>query len=354
MCINFITIYHSILHHSAQLYNVDFDRMGHSCPLFRFRSLGVSGSLLSICTEFLSNRRQRVKVNGAASEWIPIISGVPQGSELGPLLFILYSSEMYHLFENRLSAYSDDSTLLAIIRKPADRPAGATSLNRDVDTIHEWCNHWCMLLNPNKTDVLVISRSRTVNPPNGDLVLSGVSIQASPNFDVLGVKFDSKLSYEDHVHGIVSRVSQRNIFLRSVKHIFVNISVLLSCYFAFVLTVLSIILQCGTQLLNVIFSFMSVRCIRWPGFVLIRVSCRCIIDALWLGLVCCTRLIWTLICLFSELLSASTRVRHTEMRQQLIHWSLKYQGVKRLNLLSLFNRLRFECWMTFSTLCLTT
>ena len=134
-----------------------------------------------------------------------------------------------------------------------------------------------------------------MSPPHGDLVLSGVSIWASPNLDILGVKFDRKFTFEDHVRGILSRVSQIIGILRLVKRIFGDTSVLLRCYFAFVLQSLSIVLRCGSQLLNVIFSFLSVRCIQWPGFVPIRVSCRCVIDVVWLGLVCCTRLIRTLI-----------------------------------------------------------
>ena len=61
----------------------------------------------------------------------------------------------------------------------------AASLSRELARISEWCNHWCMILNPNKTKALVVSRSRTVNPPHGDLVLSGVSICASHNLDIL-------------------------------------------------------------------------------------------------------------------------------------------------------------------------
>ena len=57
------------------------------------------------------------------------------------------------------------------------------------DRIQEWCNHWCMILNPNKTTAIVVSRSRTVNAPHGNLVLSGVSIWASPNLDIFRVKF---------------------------------------------------------------------------------------------------------------------------------------------------------------------
>ena len=68
----------------------------------------------------------------------------------------------------------------------------------------------------------MVSRSSTVNPPHGDLVLSGFSICASLNLDILGVKFVSMLTFEDHVRGIVSRVSQRIGILRLVKHVFVD------------------------------------------------------------------------------------------------------------------------------------
>ena len=95
-----------------------------------------------------------------------------------------------------------------------------------------------MILNPNKTKALVVCRSRTVNPSHGDLVLPRVTIRASPNLDIIGVKFDSKLTFEDQVRGIVSRVSQQIGILRYAKHIFVDTSVLLRCYFAFVLPIL--------------------------------------------------------------------------------------------------------------------
>ena len=126
-----------------------FDRVSHSGLFFKLKSFGVDGSVLSICREFLSNCRQRVLVDGATSEWIPIISGMLQGIVLGSLLFILYTSEMFELVGNRLYAYADDSTLLAV-HKPADRPAVAASLSRVFARIQEWCCHWCMILNLTK------------------------------------------------------------------------------------------------------------------------------------------------------------------------------------------------------------
>ena len=87
---------------------------------------------------------------------------------------------MFELVENRLYTYADDSTLMAVIPKPADRPVVVASLNKVLARIQEWCNHWCMILNPNKTKALVVSRSRTVNVPRRDLVLSGASFALVP------------------------------------------------------------------------------------------------------------------------------------------------------------------------------
>ena len=109
--------------------------MSHSGLLLKLKSIDVGGSVLSICTEFLSDRRQRVVVDGAEIEWIQTISAVSQGSVLGPLLFIRYTREMFELLENRLFANADDSALLAVVRKPADRPAVAASLNSDLARI---------------------------------------------------------------------------------------------------------------------------------------------------------------------------------------------------------------------------
>ena len=116
----------SLISFSSTLVNAAFDRVSHSSLLFKLKSIG--GSVLSICPEFLSDRTQRVVVDGSTSEWIPTISGVPQGSVLGSLLFILYTREMFQLFENILFDYADDSTLLAVAHQPADRPAVADSL----------------------------------------------------------------------------------------------------------------------------------------------------------------------------------------------------------------------------------
>ena len=92
---SFLTCRDGLLYSSARLYSAAVDRVSRSGILFKLKSNGVGGSVLSICEEFLSDRPQRVVVDGPTSQWIPIVSGVPQGSVFGPLLFILYTSEMF-------------------------------------------------------------------------------------------------------------------------------------------------------------------------------------------------------------------------------------------------------------------
>ena len=123
-----------------------------------------------------------------------------------------------------------------------------------------------MILNPNKTKAFVF----LTNPPHGDLVLSGVSIRAIPNLDVIDVKFDSKLTVEAH-HGIVSCVFHAENWYFEIDETYI-------CdYFAFVLPISEYCYpvwgsadECHFQL-------------RWPGFVLIRVSFHCVIVVVLLG-----------------------------------------------------------------------
>ena len=165
--------------------------------------------------------------------------------------------------ENRLYAYADDSTLLAVVRKPADRPAVAAS--RDLARIQVWCNHWCMVRNPNKTKDLVVIRSRTVYPLHGDLVLF----------------------WGFHLCWAQPRHSWREVWqqahLRRPRAWYCLPCLSMNWYFEFGETFLrgqlcvASLLLCicspnplvlfsgvGSLLLNIIFSFSSASCIRWP------------------------------------------------------------------------------------------
>ena len=95
---------------------------------------------MSILTQFLSNRSKQVIVDGCRSKLVNVVSGVPQGSVLCPLLFLLYTLEPFTIFENKLIGYADNSILMVVVPSPGVRVAVAESLIRDLGRVSEWCD----------------------------------------------------------------------------------------------------------------------------------------------------------------------------------------------------------------------
>ena len=120
--------------------------------------------MLSIMTQFLSDRSQHIMVDGCRSKLVNVVSGVPQGSVLGPLLFLLCTSELFSILENKLIGYVDDSTLIAVVPSPGFRVAVAESLSCDLVKVSEWCDFCGMKLNASKTKTMIVSRSCTMHP----------------------------------------------------------------------------------------------------------------------------------------------------------------------------------------------
>ena len=103
-------------------------------------------------------------VDGCWSKLVNIVSGVPQGNILCPLLFLLYTLELFSILENKLIGYADGSTLMAVVPSPGVRVAVAGSLMSDIGRVSEWCDLWLMKLNSSKTKTMIVSRSRTMHP----------------------------------------------------------------------------------------------------------------------------------------------------------------------------------------------
>ena len=119
-------------------FSAAFDRVNHQGILHKLCSVGIGGSVLSILTQFLSNRPQQVMVDGCRSKLVNVVSGVPHGSVFGQLLFLLYTSELFSILDNKLIGYADDSTLMAVVPFPCFRVAVEESLIRDLGRVSEW------------------------------------------------------------------------------------------------------------------------------------------------------------------------------------------------------------------------
>ena len=141
-----------------------FDRVNHLGIVYKLCSVAIGGSVLSILTQFLSNRSQQVMVDGCLGKLVNVVSGVRQGSVLGPLLFLLYTSELFSILENKLIGYADDSTLMALVPSPGVRVAVAASLISDLGRVSEWCDLCGIKLNASKAKTMIVSRSRTMHP----------------------------------------------------------------------------------------------------------------------------------------------------------------------------------------------
>ena len=157
---------------------------------------------------------------------------------MGPLLFHLYTSEIFSILENKLIGYADDSTLIAVVPSPGVRVAVAESLIRDLGRVSEWCDLWGMKLNASKTKTMIVSRSRTMHPESPPLTIGGTVLKESDDLVILGVTFDSKMTFEKHLRSVSRAASQRLGIMKKSWRVFHDRSLLGRCFLGFVLPVL--------------------------------------------------------------------------------------------------------------------
>ena len=155
--------------------------------------------MLSVLTQFLSNRSQYAVMDGCRSKLVNVVSRVPQGSVLGPLLFFLYTAERFSVVKNRHYGYADDSTLVPVVPSPGERVTVLESMNPELNRVSVWCNLWGMKLKASKTKTMLVSRPRTVHLQLTPLTLDGTVLNESADLVILGVTFDSKMTFEKHL-----------------------------------------------------------------------------------------------------------------------------------------------------------
>ena len=133
---------------------------------------------------------------------------------MGPLLFLLYTSELFSILENKVIGYADDSTLVAVVPTPGFSVTVAESLIHDLGRVSELCHLRGKKLNASKTKTMIVSRSRTVHQQSPPLSIGPTVLKESDNLIILGVTFDSKMTFEKHLHSVSRAASQRLGILR--------------------------------------------------------------------------------------------------------------------------------------------
>ena len=132
------------------------------------------------------------------------------GIIFGLLLFLLYTSELFSILENKLIGYADDSILMAVVPSSGVRVIVAESPIRDHGRVSELCDLWGMKLNASVTKTMIVSRLRTMHPQSPPLTIGRTVLKESDDLVVLGVTVDSKLTFEKHLR-LVSRAASQTL-----------------------------------------------------------------------------------------------------------------------------------------------
>ena len=209
-----------------------FDKVWHDGLIFKLNQNGVHGKLLKLLESYLHNRKQCVVINGFSSEYSPIESGVPQGSVLGPLLFLIYINDLERNINSNINFFADDTMLFSIIKDPT---LSAANLNHDLDLIYKWAYQWKLEFNPDPTKQAteVLFTCKKTSPNHPPLMFNGSVVAIAKEQKHLGLILDHRLSFEKHLNEKITK-AKKNIGV--IKHLskYLPISSLDQMYKAFV------------------------------------------------------------------------------------------------------------------------
>ena len=150
-----------------------FDRVWHRGLIHKLFQIGIRDDLLTWFKNYLTNRQQRVVLHNTNSDWKSLSAGVPQGSILGPLLFLIYINDIVNDISSEIRLFADDTSLYIIVDNPV---ASAAAINGDLRLIHAWSKTWLVDFNPTKTESLIISR-KNIKPFHPDVSMNNVVIK---------------------------------------------------------------------------------------------------------------------------------------------------------------------------------
>jgi hypothetical protein len=185
-----------------------FDKVNHEKALLKLHQYGVRGQTLKWVKSFLDNRLQSVVLNGVKSDTIPVSSGVPQGSVLGPLIFLAYINDLPHKIKSKVRLFADDTALYLVLALERD----SVTLQEDLRLLEKWELEWDMQFNPSKCQVIHVTRMK--NPFPTKYYLHGVELESVTSARYLGVDISEDLSWEGHIDRITKKGNQCLGFLR--------------------------------------------------------------------------------------------------------------------------------------------
>ena len=178
-----------------------FDSVPHKKLLAKAYNLGLRGQLYTWIENFLNNRRQRVMVGQSKSEWAPVISGIPQGSVLGPVLFLLFINDMPDRVNSMIKLFADDAKLFRAIENIDDY----TSLQDDIDRLHKWSIDWQLPFNVSKCKIMHMGKKN----PEHTYTMNDIELETVKLENDLGVTFDIDMKFQQHINKMVAKANSR-------------------------------------------------------------------------------------------------------------------------------------------------
>ena len=177
-----------------------FDLVHHESLILKLETCGITGPLLQWIREWLSGRRQKVVLNGTASDWASVLSGVPQGTVLGPLLFLVYINDLPEGLKALLSLFADDLKIFAEVSDKLDN----IDLQDDIKKLENWSEKWHMSFNTSKCTVMHLGHDN----PKKQYTLNGEALKESSVERDLGVLVQEDLKTHDHCKKVVAKCNQ--------------------------------------------------------------------------------------------------------------------------------------------------
>lgn len=194
-----------------------FDTVSHSLLLHKLKCIGIKGNAFNIFESYLSNRNQIVKIDQHESSPLPITCGVPQGSILGPLLFLIYINNLHELeLQGHLTLYADDTCLFYFGRSLDDVIQRA---QKDLDLLAEWFKYNLLTINITKTSYVVFAAKNKILKENQHLYINGETIERKYQEKYLGLILDSGLTWKAHIDYIKPKITSLTGALRNVVHL---------------------------------------------------------------------------------------------------------------------------------------
>lgn len=192
-----------------------FDRVYHEGLLIKLQMFGIDGPLLLWFRSYLLGRKQRVVINGQYSSWQTTTAGVPQGSILGPLLFLIFINDLVDRLETNPFLFADDTSLLEILDCI---DTSLTTVNNDLRHLTVWAAQWLVTFNPDKTTYMIISRK--LNKINyNPLFMAGKQLKEVKSHKHLGVVLNNTMSWHDHAEYVCAKANKQVGLLRRVSRI---------------------------------------------------------------------------------------------------------------------------------------